>query len=112
MTDSHGSLWKGVKDTAAENFTDKTGVLMGNEHPVIVDHDTAAFLSTMLQGIEAGVYNAGNVLRLSCHNAEYTAFFMDTHNSTRYFSKQISKGPIQLPCLQTSVTPGRRCVNS
>jgi putative intracellular protease/amidase len=87
MTDSHGSLWKGVKDTAAENITDQTCVFMGSKHPVVVDHDTAAFLSAMLQGIEPKVYHAGNVLRLFCHNAEYTAFFMDTHHSTRSFSE-------------------------
>ena len=87
MADRHGSLWEGVKDTAAENITDQTGVFMGSEHPIVVDHDPTAFLSAMLQGIKPEVYHAGNVLRLFCHNAEYTAFFMDTHHSTRSFSE-------------------------
>ena len=82
MTDSHGSLWKGVKDAAAENFTDKTDVLMRSEHSIVVDHDAAALLSAMLQGIEPEVYHAGNVFRLFCHNTKYTTFFMDTHNNT------------------------------
>jgi hypothetical protein len=80
MPDSHGSLWERMKDITAEYFPDEANIFMGGEHPIIVDHDAAAFLTPVLKGIKPEVDQTGNVLRLFCHNAEYATFFVDTHN--------------------------------
>jgi hypothetical protein len=92
MPDGHGSLWQRIQDTAAEYLTDETDVFMGNKHTVIVNHDAAAFLAPMLQRIESEVYKTGHIFRLFCHNAEDTAFFVDTHANNPSFLQTNKQG--------------------
>ena len=100
MPDCHRSFRERMKDIAAEYFPDETNVLMGSEHAIIVDNNTAAFLAPMLKGIKAEINQAGNILRLLRHDTEYTAFFMDTHNDSRSCYNKLAREPIKLPCLQ------------
>ena len=40
-----------MKDIAGKDFSYQADILMGHKYAVIVDHDPAAFLSPVLQGI-------------------------------------------------------------
>ena len=51
----HSSLGEPVQRFTGEHLPHQPKVLVGGEHPVIVDHDAAALLSPVLEGIETVV---------------------------------------------------------
>ena len=55
---------------------------MGRENAVVVDHDAAAFLSPVLEGVEPVVNDPSHIGGRRTDDAEYAAFFMDRH---RYY---------------------------
>ena len=59
-----------------ENFTDQPGAFSDGENPVIVENNTCAFLSAMLQCIQSIINQAGDRHRIRGPDTEYTAFLM------------------------------------
>lgn len=55
---------------------------MRNKGSVIIDDNPAAFLSPVLQSIEACADSPADVGRLLCEHAENAALFMNTHPET------------------------------
>ena len=54
---------------------------MGNEEAVIVYNDAAAFLTSVLKGIQSVVAHARCIYRSVGDHSEYAAFLMYTHGS-------------------------------
>lgn len=54
---------------------------MRKEYAIIVHHDSAALLSTMLERLKTDVAQTGNIDRCRRHDAKDPAFLMRTHAS-------------------------------
>ena len=52
---------------------------MGNKYTVIIDDNTAAFLTPVLERIKSVVGYARYITDFRCDNTEYTAFLVNTH---------------------------------
>ena len=55
---------------------------MGGKYPVVVDHNAAALLPPVLEGVEAVVGQLAYVPGPGADRAKDTAFLMNTHNNT------------------------------
>ena len=53
--------------------------MVGGEKPIVIDHNAAAFLTPVLQSVEAVVGQACQICRLLAEHAENAAFLMNTH---------------------------------
>ncbi len=76
VTDRHGRLGKACKPFWCEDLTDQSEVLVRTKDAVIVDHDAAALLPSVLEGVEPVIGKACYIDRLRRKHTEYTAFLM------------------------------------
>ena len=84
--DRHRTAGKVLESLPREHLADKTDILVGAEHTVVVDNDAAALLSAMLQRVKPVVTGRRHIGHLRRDHAEYTALFVDTaHTLTRPF---------------------------
>ena len=79
VTDGDLTIGKILHLLMGKNFIDKTDAMVGSEHTIVVDDDTAALLPTVLQGIETVISQRCYICGLGTVDAKYAAFFMNTH---------------------------------
>ena len=79
MTDGDLPIRKILHFLMGKDFIDKADSMVGGEHAVVIDNDAAAFLTTVLQGIETVIGQGSHIGRLWTVYAKNAAFFMNTH---------------------------------
>ena len=65
-----------AQDILAENLIDKSQVLVGDEHAVVIDHNAAAFLPPVLERIQPVVNQSCNVGLPGGVHAEHAALLV------------------------------------
>ena len=75
----HGPPGKPVQGVLAEHIPHQTQVLIGGENAVVIDHNAAALLAPVLEGVKPVVGQPPHVGGLWSENAEYAALFMNSH---------------------------------
>ena len=61
MSDSNLAVGKLPHFFLGKDFADKAESFVGSEHPILIDHDPAALLPTVLVGIKAVIDKAGHI---------------------------------------------------
>jgi hypothetical protein len=56
VPDRHTATGQGAQFIFRKYLPDKPSVLVGNENPVVIHHDPAALLSSVLEGIQSVIY--------------------------------------------------------
>ena len=85
MTDSGCSASERFKDILCKNITDKSEILMIIEYAVIIEDDSAGFLTSVLEcikthiGLHCGIGAVGGI------NSEYAALLMNTIKHRKSF---------------------------
>ena len=87
MAHRHSPLGQPVQRLAGKDLPHQPQVLAGGEYPVVVDHNAAALLSTVLEGIQAVISQTAHVRRPGSNHSKDTAFLMDTHFYTSVLSQ-------------------------
>jgi hypothetical protein len=87
MAHRHSPLGQPVQRLAGKDLPHQPQVLAGGEYPVVVDHNAAALLSTVLEGIQAIISQTAHVCRPGSNHSKDTAFLMDTHFYTSVLSQ-------------------------
>ena len=78
----HGPPGQPGQRLAAEHLPHQPQILVGGKYPVVVDHDAAALLPPVLEGVEAVVGQPAHVPRLWADHAKDATFLMNTHRDT------------------------------
>ena len=78
MANGHGAGAQLLENAGREYRADEALLLVEAENAVVVDHDAAALLAAVLEGIKAVVDVHGDGARLSLPDAEHAAFFMQS----------------------------------
>ena len=76
MTHRHGALRKFFQLLPGEHLVHRTQIPMGGKHTVVIDHNAAALLSPVLQGVQAVISHPRKVCRLLGIGTENAAFFV------------------------------------
>ena len=80
MADRHIAHAKLVQILRCKHVVDKTDILISVKNAVVVHHDAAAFLPSVLEGKKSVIGHMRDIVRRIAENAEYAAFFPDfTH---------------------------------
>ena len=79
MAHGHGTGGQPGQGVGVEYFADKPKILPGEKHSIVIHHNPAAFLTPVLQSVQAVIDQIGNVVGLGSENTENAAFFMQTH---------------------------------
>ena len=72
----HGAVGEVVHDVLGEHVADESQILVGVEESVVTDHDAAALLTTVLEGVEAVIGGAGHRGGLRGVDAKDAALFV------------------------------------
>lgn len=72
----HGAVGEVAHDVLGEHVADESQILVGVEESVVTDHDAAALLSSVLEGVEAVVGGAGHRGGLRGVDAKDAALFV------------------------------------
>ena len=79
MTDSNLALGKLLHFFLGKDFAYQAKTLVRSEYTILVDHDPAAFLPTVLECIQSVIDKTGYILGCSAVHTKDTTFFMDAH---------------------------------
>ena len=76
MTHRHGAIGEVVHDVLGEHIADEPQILVGVKESVVTDHDAAALLPSVLEGVETVVGGAGHRSGLWGIDAKDAALFV------------------------------------